>query len=323
MTTRRALLGALGGGATAGIAGCAALPGFGDESGETDRPFTDWLYAPGVTRREHYPAMAVDPATIRSARGLIHPETYAAWTDPVTASNPPNVDLTRIDRHVRFDGGTVAATGPFSPTDLVNGLVEAGFTEGTGHEGFRVFVRSVSTDDGIQWEVVGAADGAFVATRRGTRFGATLPVEAAIDAAAGRNPRYATENPTFGLLTDHLERGTVVTVETFDDLAGPQMLDVDLPALSGVGHGLVVDGETTRRRVVLVYPEAAAVDESAVRSWASDATPVGGDAPTSEATLERDGRTLVLAWEQPLRSVRDPLAASVGGGLSRTGWVDG
>jgi hypothetical protein len=64
------------------------------------------------------------------------------------------------------------------------------------------------------------------------------------------------------------------------------------------------------------------VDESAVRDWAVAATPIAGGAPTSNPSLERDGRAVVLAWEQPLRSVRDPLAASVGGFLSRTGWIE-
>lgn len=307
----------MSGATTVGLAGCAAIPGFGEESTGSGPPFTDWLYAPSVVRREHYAVLSVAPSVVSRVRGLLRPPTYAAWRDRVADTDPAEIGMDKIDRHVRFDLGTVAATGDFSMGELGDALERWGFTARSTYEGYRLYVRSRTTDGGIGWEVVGARNGRYVMTRKARRYTGLLIAREVIDAAEGRNPRYDTEQATFRRVVEPVVSGAVVAAETTPTFTNPRVLPVDLEGIVGAGHGLVVDDETTRRRVTLAYEDDDAADESAVRSWIDVGTPIGGDMPTSDIELEREDRVFTLSWRQPLGSVEDELATAVDASLDR------
>ena len=322
MRSRRDLLGSVGGAATVGLAGCAGLPTFDGAGGTDHRPFTDWLYDPSSISTDHYPTVVVNPAAVASVRQLVPTPTYGAWRTPVVASDPANLGMDRIDSHVRFDGGTIAAMGAFSVGELVTGLEQGGYTERSEHRGYQVFLRSLSADDRIHWEAVGAANGAYVACRRRNRYSATLRIEQAIDAAEGRTPRYDIESSAFGTLVDYLGDATVVAAETYEPLGRPRVVPAHVDGTVGVGHGLVVEGETARRRLGVVFEPATDVETSAVREWVRAETPVGLDVPTRDVSLDREGRTVRLSWQQPLRSVTDRFATAAGRALGQHDWID-
>ncbi len=326
MTSRRDLLRSVAGGATLGLAGCASLPTF-DGGGGDVRPFADWLYAPGTISDDHYPVIAVDPAAVSAVRRLVPVTTFGAWRTPVVAADPANVGMERIDRHVRFDASTVVGVGDFSLGELASGLERAGYTERSTYEGYRLFLRSVSAGEervagsAIHWEAVAVANGTYVAARKINRYSTTLVIEKTIDAAEGRAPRYDIESPAMGTLVDHLADGTVVTVETLERIGRPRVVPVDVRGIVAAGHGMVVDGQQTRRRVGLVFDSEAVADEAGVREWAASATPVGSDVPTRDVSLERVGATALLSWHQPLRSVTDAYALAPATALSQNDWI--
>ncbi len=322
MRSRRDLLGAVGGAASVGLAGCAGLPTLGSAGGAHHRPFTDWLYDPSSISTNHYRTVAVDPAAVASVRKLVPTVTYGAWRTPVVASDPANLGMDRIDSHVRFDGGSIAAMGEFSVGELVQRLEQSGYTERSEHRGYDVFLRSLSAGERLYWEAVAAANGVYVACRRRNRYSAMLRVQRAIDASEGHTPRYDIESSVFGALVDYLGAATVVTAETYEPIGRPQVVPAYLDGSVGVGHGLVAEGETARRRLGIVFRPGADAETATVREWVRAETPVGLDVPTREVSLEREGRTFRLSWKQPLRSVTDRFATAAGRTLGEHDWID-
>lgn len=279
--SRRSLLGALGSGALAGLAGCTEVNGVidsvdgvddvralanrpGPPEGEYPTAIGELIYEPGgPVDVDHRLVEVRNLVGLRETRDANRVASELLDQPEGKAEHAFDLDPGSVETFARYQP-TQIFTGTFSREELLESFRSDDWVVEETHAGVDV----VTHPEHPWYYAAGVGDGVLLTTNRHREVPPTELVKAHADALAGDATRYANRSTMQDLLSI-VGGGDYVTAITSEPDLGN-----DPPRTLGVGRSLVVDAASVVVTGAFVFDESAPhPPEELVRAWLGEIPP--------------------------------------------------
>ena len=280
--------------ATGSLAVVGSLAGCNGSVGGGGVGYRRWLYAPGaVGDSDHYSFTVTDHRDIRDNEDELGDlyDLFASQEDSFPLSQM-GVDYDEMNRNIAPENGTVIM-GSFNESDVVSELEDNdNYEEEDDYEGYTVFS---TTGQGTANRVIGVNRRTAVAARSGLLGNANPQdvVETLIDTDDGSEDRYASDNEDMRVVINRVGNGSIVNGSTQEETEETDAENGEFEGQVASGGRIRINGETMRRKQVLVFDSRDDVNTSDIEDW----TETDDFEDVDDISVSQNGRRVAITGE--------------------------
>ena len=265
--------GAVAAGVTASLAGCSAIPGFGDDGNQGSKEIQDWAFEPGeIGNQDSYRARYQNYGSIRDNEDEFDSEYFDRVESQYESryGDRLDIDFEDADWQVRL-GQAQVLSADHTVEDVVDHLEdEFDYEEDDDDVDGYTTIVGPNERDGY------AADGSTV-----------LHVRVSEDVADALEDLIATQNGDIDMWADEEEDFSEAVTNVSGDVASAGIGGFAEDVVAS-GSSATFDGETTQQQFVRVYEEEDDIDKEEIREAVED---------EDDASVSFNGRVVVFEGE--------------------------